>query len=116
MPTLYEDETYVVSQAWFGGWKVKCKFTGQMLKPNTDQVVRIGIVWRKLRSKRYKAMSPPANLAEDHMFFRFAQSVEHPKSRAAIYFLGADIDDLAEMFVREANSEYLREGLTRKRK
>ena len=113
MPTLFESDMYIVKQGWLSGWRVIFKPSGTTILPTLDLKIRIGLIWKKIRTGKYKKMSPPSNDAESILFETFAVCCLDPKSAATIEFLGMDLDDLATSIVYQANIDYTARSLSK---
>ncbi len=111
MPLLFDDQTFSVSQALLGGWKITHKPTGVTCKPNTSQKERIGFLWKKMQEVPMQRLALNPAVAEAVMFAVFAQAVFDPMSQVNVEFLGTDIDLMAVELVREANRIVVAERL-----
>lgn len=105
MPVLFENELFRVSQAWLGGWRVLFKPSGSILVPDQQLSIQMGLVWKLVRSRKYRAMAPPGDLAEIILFETFAVCTLDPQSDEAIMFKGKSPESVAFAIVSEANIE-----------
>jgi len=116
MPVVYHDELYEITQKWIGGWRVRDKMTGATLIPTTDQTVRIGYLWKEIKSGHTASICPPGGIAERVMFQVFARAVAYPRTDEAIHFIGLSVDDTAREIIYLANTLYAHDRLHNFRK